>query len=211
MACGLRGRAGMKRWHGVLAIALVGALGCTSTSGGGTPRPDGGSGGVGDAGENTDRGTGGAGGDGGGAATGGTSGAGGIGAHGGAGPGGGGSGGGGSGGGGSGGSRDGGMDAVSQDARSFACQNLTCGPTQVCIIPCCGGAPPLCVPLPDGSPCNGTQCFVKGSQRGCAIPCTPPAPYCADPPAACGSNVDCNCLGTCCGIVNERQIRCTCA
>src|ERR1043166_3984329 len=48
------------------------------------------------------------------------------------------------------------------DASSFACGSITCGPNQLCVHDCCGGAPT------DG-----------GS-------CTPPPPTCLDIPAACG-------------------------
>ena len=68
----------------------------------------------------------------------------------------------------------------------FACGKETCGVTQYCIQPCCGGAPPQCIDKPEGGTCPSG--FHEGcSFGGCsgvecceADPCTPPPPYCSD-------------------------------
>jgi hypothetical protein len=87
---------------------------------------------------------------------------------------------------------DGGGDAYSPDtgkdsSEPFACGTSTCGGDQICIHPCCGGAPPACEPLQDGGTCPAgftisNQCynFGTGGTTGCEPPpCTPPPPYCA--------------------------------
>ena len=73
---------------------------------------------------------------------------------------------------------------------SIACGSNTCSPTQFCVHPCCGGAPPACLPNPnpDGGTCPHGPCTFVGPNAACnnlanccaAAPCTPPAPYCAD-------------------------------
>lgn len=71
-----------------------------------------------------------------------------------------------------------------------SCGTTTCGPTQYCVIPCCGGAPQACVQALDGGACpSGTVpgCFSAPSYTcvnaaNCCqpAPCTPPPPYCSD-------------------------------
>lgn len=69
-------------------------------------------------------------------------------------------------------------------ADAGSCGNVTCAPGELCIRPCCGGAPPLCEPATDGGACPpGTTytdfCELTG-QAGCQHgPCTPPPPYCS--------------------------------
>jgi hypothetical protein len=71
---------------------------------------------------------------------------------------------------------------------ALPCGATSCGPAQYCVFPCCGGAPPACFQLPDGSTCPagshsgcffGTQCTNPAT---CCQPdpCTPPPPYCSD-------------------------------
>jgi len=89
---------------------------------------------------------------------------------------------------------DGGGDDASKNDSSepFACGASTCDGDQICIHPCCGGAPPPCEPLLDGGTCPdgyviSNQCynFGTGGTTGCAPPpCKPPPPYCA-PSNAC--------------------------
>ena len=89
---------------------------------------------------------------------------------------------------GAGGTTDAGDDAPPPADGPFACGTQTCGPTQYCIHPCCGGAPPACIEKPEGGSCPAG--YHDGcSYGGCAgvsccemDPCTPPPPYCADVP-----------------------------
>jgi hypothetical protein len=77
---------------------------------------------------------------------------------------------------------------------AFACGTQTCGAEQYCIVPCCGGAPPICTPKPDGGACppntsdEGTCCRQ--------MPCTPAPRYCSDTFAVC-TLVNRVCLETC--------------
>ena len=82
---------------------------------------------------------------------------------------------------------DGSIDTGKDSSEPFACGTSTCSGDQVCIHPCCGGAPPPCEPLEDGGTCPdgyvlSNQCynFGTGSTTGCAPPpCKPPPDYCA--------------------------------
>lgn len=67
------------------------------------------------------------------------------------------------------------------------CGGATCAATDLCIHPCCGGAGPVCMPTPDGGPCDtGEACTLPDGANGCRTICTPPPPYCAPvPPAGC--------------------------
>ena len=70
----------------------------------------------------------------------------------------------------------------------FACGSTTCGVTQYCVEPCCGGVAPPCLPLPDSGDCPaGTHpgtCQFGGGGPGCVgNPCTPPPPYCVESPS----------------------------
>jgi len=70
----------------------------------------------------------------------------------------------------------------------LACGSQTCGVSQYCVNPCCGGAAPGCINKPDGGACpTGTHpgCTFGGGQCAgidcCQFdPCTPPPPYCSD-------------------------------
>lgn len=80
----------------------------------------------------------------------------------------------------------GGNDTGKDSSEPFACGTTTCSGDQICIHPCCGGAPPPCEPLDDGGTCPAgyvfsNQCWNgNGSSSGCVPPpCTPPPPYCA--------------------------------
>ena len=67
------------------------------------------------------------------------------------------------------------------------CGTETCGASELCIRPCCGGAPPPCLPT-DGVPCaeGSTACTLPDGRDGCQTPCTPPPPYCdTDIPTGC--------------------------
>jgi len=92
----------------------------------------------------------------------------------------------------------------------FACEGKTCGPNQFCIHPCCGGAAPLCVAMPEGGACpSGTQptsCQPFGGPSSGGLncqygPCKPPPAYCADSiPSGCDNNEK-----------NSRTVQCMCA
>ncbi|HMR09653.1 MAG TPA: hypothetical protein PKA88_27940 [Polyangiaceae bacterium] len=95
---------------------------------------------------------------------------------------------GGTGGGTGGNSSDAAPDAPPPADGPFACGSETCGATQYCIQPCCGGAPPQCIDKPEGGTCPSgfhDGCSFGGcSGNDCceADPCTPPPAYCADQP-----------------------------
>ena len=82
----------------------------------------------------------------------------------------------------------GGSSAGAGGAQS--CGGTTCGPTQYCVIPCCGGTAQPCFQAPDGGTCppgSSLGCFM-GSSFTCTspaaccqpAPCVPPSPYCSD-------------------------------
>lgn len=67
----------------------------------------------------------------------------------------------------------------------FNCGTTTCGATQYCVNPCCGGAKPQCYANPDGGACpvgfHAGACM--GGEQGCEQdPCKPPPAYCIDDP-----------------------------
>jgi hypothetical protein len=67
----------------------------------------------------------------------------------------------------------------------FACGSTTCAGDELCMHPCCGGAPPPCVAADDAGTCpygNGGlgYCSNYTTATPCTpAPCTPPPPYCA--------------------------------
>jgi hypothetical protein len=90
---------------------------------------------------------------------------------------------------------DGGFDAqkdVAPDTSgTYACGTNQCQSGEICVHPCCGGAPPPCVPLDDGGTCPAgyTMNYCGNlATNGCVPPpCTPPPPYCSpgNQPHAC--------------------------
>ena len=82
---------------------------------------------------------------------------------------------------------DGGTPEAGPDTSGpYPCGDTTCGNGDVCIHPCCGGAPPPCVPYDDAGTCPAgyvptDTCYgLGGGSGGCMPPpCTPPPPYCA--------------------------------
>jgi hypothetical protein len=96
-------------------------------------------------------------------------------------------------------------DAASPD--SDAAQGggtCACGVGQICVHPSCGGGvAPACEMTNDAAACPAgwtysPTCQFSGLSMtgpGCRPPpCVPPAPFCADIPASCGTNVNCGCL-----------------
>lgn len=82
-----------------------------------------------------------------------------------------------------------GANTGGENGGPLPCGGTTCGASQYCVIPCCGGAPPACVPMSSDGNCPA------GTHSGCSFnfgqctspgdccqydPCIPPAPYCAD-------------------------------
>jgi hypothetical protein len=68
------------------------------------------------------------------------------------------------------------------DSGPYACGATTCQSGEICVHPCCGGAPPPCVPADDGGTCPAGYSFSGMCFNGgdCAPPpCTPPPAYCA--------------------------------
>jgi hypothetical protein len=98
----------------------------------------------------------------------------------------------------------------------ISCGAMTCGSSQVCVRPgshC--GAPPLCMPAPDGGPCPAglVSCMTGTGGAGCADSCAPPPPYCLDVPASCRGLPTCACLQArdcfCEGIRMGREVVCS--
>jgi hypothetical protein len=112
------------------------------------------------------------------------------------------------------------LDAAELDS-SFACGSAVCGPGQVCVHPCCGGAAPPCTARPDGGVCpSGWRAVVACpgiDVPACQAPmCTPPPAYCFTPSAACQSDAACGCFDTACTgggcwLVTGRVVMCGCA
>jgi len=84
----------------------------------------------------------------------------------------------------------------SSGAGGGGCGGVSCGGNQVCVHPSCGGGVAVCVPLGDAGQCPSGWTQVQcPSGPGCTPPpCTPPAPHCADVPAACSGTPSCTCL-----------------
>ncbi|HEY2406774.1 MAG TPA: hypothetical protein VGI10_12265 [Polyangiaceae bacterium] len=88
----------------------------------------------------------------------------------------------------------GGANAGAGGTGPLTCGTTTCGPTQYCVVPCCGGAQPLCMSNPDGGACpagthagcNQPNACLGGMSCCQADPCTPPPPYCVDTKPAAG-------------------------
>ena|SRR5688572_5688530 len=119
-----------------------------------------------------------------------------------------------------------GTNGTSEDTGSpVACADAMCGPQEVCVLPCCGGAPPACEPLPAGGECpkgstvvGPEQCAFGCDADMCCMPfgdCEPAPPYCADAAElVCGGQprVQDQCsLGDCFGTLTDGQLGCTCA
>jgi hypothetical protein len=116
---------------------------------------------------------------------------------------------------GSGGASAGAAGAASGDGGASAgaggahwCGNTTCGSTQYCVIPCCGGAAQPCFPAPDGGMCPsgshlgcyGAQSYVCTSPAACCqpAPCDAPLPYCSNTiPTGCLTEQARTCRFTC--------------
>jgi hypothetical protein len=86
------------------------------------------------------------------------------------------------------------------------------GSCAVTVHPCCGGAPPPCMPPLDGGGCPPGASFgacYAGNQpsQGCYVECTPPPTYCA--PA--GSSCQDVCGSSCGGGSTATDIYCLCA
>lgn len=113
------------------------------------------------------------------------------------------------------------IDASVVDAGAgVACGETTCDVGNVCVHPCCGGAPPPCFPPDDAGVCpEGTTLgtCAMGGGTGCTPgPCTPPAPSCVDAPTpgTCTGSSCPECSGTGgAGIYDEASgsISCLCA
>ena len=81
---------------------------------------------------------------------------------------------------------DGGPDT----SGTYPCGKLICQTGQLCIHPCCGGAPPMCQPKPDGGACPPGTTEDSSCNPSFGVcrpdPCTPPEPYCSPDPQQCG-------------------------
>ena len=73
--------------------------------------------------------------------------------------------------------------------RPFPCGSTSCGASQYCVIPCCGGTAPACFPesgdgaCPTGSHsgCSSNPGMCTSPAKCCQFdPCMPPPPYCSD-------------------------------
>lgn len=92
-------------------------------------------------------------------------------------------------------------DLAVADLAHFACGSSTCSARQMCTVPCCGGAGPLCDPAPDGGwkpgECGPGQQWGTcidigcGFEEGCYSPCVPDPPFCVDVPPGCDTSTVC--------------------
>lgn len=82
------------------------------------------------------------------------------------------------------------------------CGTKTCTGSEICVQPCCGGAPPQCLPLPDGGTCPSGSVACSAGRPGCYTPCVPPPAFChprTEP------------LPGGCRLGNDGQVICLCA
>jgi hypothetical protein len=105
---------------------------------------------------------------------------------------------------------------------SALCGSRACTSSELCVHPSCGGAAPLCMPVPDGGQCPTGWTYKQVCNTtpapgpGCeAPPCTPPAAFCVTRPASCGATPTCSCLpiNVCngsgaCGLVSGGDVLC---
>lgn len=81
------------------------------------------------------------------------------------------------------------QEAAPDTSGPYPCGTTTCQSGEVCVHPCCGGAPPPCVPFEDAGVCPAgyqPSNYCNGYQYGCAPPpCTPPPPYCTPASSGC--------------------------
>jgi len=71
----------------------------------------------------------------------------------------------------------------------LACGSMTCGASQYCVIPCCGGTAPACFPASSDGTCpTGSHSGCNSNLGQCTSPvsccqydpCSAPPPYCSD-------------------------------
>src|SRR5207245_9258581 len=67
-------------------------------------------------------------------------------------------------------------DAASGDGAT-GCGAQTCGAHQICVLPCCGGPPPECIPANDAGVCPYGPCPPPRGDPCQAPHCVPPAPF----------------------------------
>lgn len=106
---------------------------------------------------------------------------------------------------------DSGGDGASPDAFGdatgpFSCGTATCSANEVCVHPCCGGAPPPCYATDDAGACPpGTSTtnpgFCPPQSPGPCVPdpCTPPPEYCSGDTSSC-QPVGHDCYEACGGL-----------
>ncbi|MDP3273591.1 MAG: hypothetical protein Q8Q09_00245 [Deltaproteobacteria bacterium] len=106
-------------------------------------------------------------------------------------------------------------DATARDVvRSEFCGTQVCLASQICVVPCCGGPAPQCLPPDDAGVCpmGSTMTTCRDGMVGCVMSCTPAPPSCVTPPP------ESECNGTTCpacptgsGIRINGLIQCLCA
>jgi hypothetical protein len=86
---------------------------------------------------------------------------------------------------------------------SLSCGKTACIDGEVCVNPCCGGAPQVCDPASDAGTCpsGAHPCVRPAGDYGCSFQCTPPLPFCQ--PAS-------KPLPTGCSLGKDRQAICVC-
>jgi len=82
-----------------------------------------------------------------------------------------------------------GANAGGAGGEPLACGSMTCGASQYCVIPCCGGTAPACFPASSDGTCpTGSHSGCNSNPGQCTSPasccqydpCTAPPPYCSD-------------------------------
>jgi hypothetical protein len=88
-------------------------------------------------------------------------------------------------------------DFIPQADGPIPCGTTTCASDQFCIVPCCGGAPPMCEPP-----------TVSAEGGVIPMPCVYPPACTADPPYCASSNLD-GC-GATSDSLGQRIVFCIC-
>lgn len=99
------------------------------------------------------------------------------------------------------------------------CGEATCAAGEVCVNPCCGGAPLPCLDaqndgtcLPTQTPVDPNECSIPCLGDTCCLPgpCTPDPPFCADAKTLMCNGDDCM-VPECGGLLEDGQLECLCA
>jgi hypothetical protein len=89
------------------------------------------------------------------------------------------------------------------DASGALCNGATCAAGERCIHPCCGGAPPVCEPVPEAGTCPEGTIFLAS----CPPVLTPACQrLCNQPPSYCSATIPVGCI-----VDSRGEVVCQCA